>query len=174
MLINVTKIKSTAEKSEEIYRREALDAAGGGYPELALCGPVEFSGRIEHAAPYFHLKGELKAELELVCSRCLAKFRQTFSVPVAEVFTNREAALASDDEIGFFEGDELDIAPALLKALFMELPLRPLCWPDCQGLCPNCGADLNLGPCACAKDDVDWRFEKLKTLFAAMNDDKEV
>lgn len=174
MLINVTKIKSTAEKLENLSLREEIDAAAYGYAELVLTSPVEFGGTIEHAAPYFHLKGELKAELELVCARCLTSFRQSFTVAVDEAFTNREEACSEDDEVGFFTGDELDITPALLKALFLEIPMHPLCQPDCRGLCPGCGADLNKGACSCRHDDVDWRLEKLKTLFAKMNDDKEV
>lgn len=174
MLINVTKIKSTAEKLEALSVMETIDAAGYGYGELVLTAPVEFRGTIEHAMPYFHLNGEMTAELELVCARCLTSFRQSFTVSVDEAFTNREEARSEDDEVSFFTGDELDITPALLKALFLEIPMHPLCQSDCRGLCPGCGTDLNKSDCVCKHDDVDWRLEKLKTLFTAMNDDEEV
>ena len=40
----------------------------------------------------------------------------------------------------------------------------PLCKPDCAGLCSNCGANLNEGPCNCDKEDVDPRFAALRSL----------
>jgi len=47
----------------------------------------------------------------------------------------------------------------------MSMPGKPLCRPDCAGLCPNCGANLNEGPCACqAPDEERWRaLAALKT-----------
>lgn len=179
MQINVTKIKSTAETKEAVNLCEQVSAAGYDYDELVLTAPLAFRGMIERVAAYFRLEGELTAELELVCSRCLAPFKAAFRIPVAEVYTNKaEAMPAPDDdaaeEVGFFTGDEIDIAPALLKALFLELPMHPLCREDCRGICPECGADLNQGACSCRKDNIDFRLEKLKTLFAEMNDDKEV
>lgn len=183
MQINVTKIKSTAETKESVNLQEQINAAEFGYEELEFAAPVEFAGVMEHTAPYFRLAGEVRAEVKLMCSRCLAEFTLPIAVPIAEVYTNKQEALpdvdedAEDvgfDEIGFFEGDEVDITPALLKALFLELPMRPLCREDCRGMCPECGADLNRGECGCRADNVDFRLEKLKTLFAQMqNDDSD-
>ena len=42
--------------------------------------------------------------------------------------------------------------------------MQPLCRPDCRGLCPVCGVDLNQQSCSCGKDDIDPRWEKLKNL----------
>ena len=46
----------------------------------------------------------------------------------------------------------------------MAVPMKPLCREDCQGLCPECGKDLNLGPCAGAHETVDPRWEALRAL----------
>ena len=175
MLINVTKIKSSAQTVDSVDLQEKVDAAAYDYAELNLTAPLVFHGTIENAPPYFHLKGELTASLELVCSRCLAPYNLDFALDIEEAYTNKpEAIIEEDDEIGLFEGDDIDITPALLKALFMELPMHPLCRPDCRGICPDCGADLNQGECACNKDNIDLRLEKLKSLFDKMNSDKEV
>jgi uncharacterized protein len=48
-------------------------------------------------------------------------------------------------------------------AIFLELPLAPLCRPDCQGLCPECGADKNEAPCECP-GPVDPRWATLDAL----------
>lgn len=183
MQINVTKIKSTAETKDTVSLCEQLAAADFGYEELELISPLKFVGEIEHTVPYFRLNGEVSAEIKLMCSRCLAEYSVRLAVPIAEVYTNKQEALPDVDEdsedlgfdeIGFFEGDEIEIAPALLKALFLELPMRPLCREDCRGICPECGADLNKGDCGCQGDNIDFRLEKLKTLFAQMNNDEEV
>lgn len=183
MQINVTKIKSTAETKDSVNLCEQVATADFGYEELELISPLTFVGEIEHTAPYFRLNGEVSAEIKLMCSRCLAEFSMQLAVPIAEVYTNKQEALPDVDEdsedfgfdeIGFFEGDEIEIAPALLKALFLELPMRPLCREDCRGICPECGADLNKGDCGCKVDNIDFRLEKLKTLFAQMNNDEEV
>ena len=50
--------------------------------------------------------------------------------------------------------------------VLLELPLVPLCAPDCQGLCATCGADLNQGPCGCDRTTVDPRWAALEGFLA--------
>jgi len=45
------------------------------------------------------------------------------------------------------------------------MPMKPLCKPDCQGLCPVCGGNRNRERCACRADWVDPRMEPLKKLL---------
>ncbi len=170
MLINVTKVKSTAQSSERLNLAEVVDAAAYGYPELALQGPVQFVGQVENAAPFLELHGQVTGCLRLTCARCLAQFGLTLQAEIAEAYTNKPEAMSEDDEyaVSFFEGDEIDIAPALLQALLLELPMQPLCRPDCKGLCPDCGADLNQQPCTCNHQDIDIRFSKLQALLQEM------
>jgi uncharacterized protein len=172
MLINVTKVKSTNQTVERVDISEVVNAAAYDYAELCLTKPLHFVGVIENAAPFLELRGEVSTSLELVCSRCLQRFGMDLQLEIAEVYTNKADSLSEDDEIYFFEGDEIDIAPALLKAVFMELPMHPLCKPSCKGICPQCGADLNVSPCTCENDNVDIRLEKLKSLFDSMKNEE--
>lgn len=174
MLINVARIKNEAQSSMELDITEQVDTVAYGFPELVLQGPLRFIGKVSNAAPYLQLSGKLSAKLELSCSRCLKALNRSFKVDIAESYTNKPEVANEDDggEIIFFEGDEIDITPVMLNALFGELPMHPLCKQDCRGLCPECGADLNQGACACKQDNIDIRLEKLKTLWDAMN--KEV
>ena len=48
-------------------------------------------------------------------------------------------------------GTTLDLRPAIREQWLLEASDLPLCRPDCQGLCPMCGADLNAGPHSCPK-----------------------
>jgi len=49
--------------------------------------------------------------------------------------------------------------------LQLEIPLKPLCRPECKGLCPTCGADRNVAPCDC-REEGDERLAKLKSLLS--------
>jgi uncharacterized protein len=49
------------------------------------------------------------------------------------------------------DAESVDITPAIREELALRVPAFPLCRPDCKGFCASCGADLNAGPCACAR-----------------------
>ncbi len=90
------------------------------------------------------------------CRRCLRLVTGDLATPVREVFERtprlREGDLeAAGDEADTYTltGDTLDLAPMARDALLLELPLAPLCRPDCPGLCPTCGADLTEQSCDC-------------------------
>ena len=48
--------------------------------------------------------------------------------------------------------DEVDLAELARDAFILDMDTKTLCSEDCKGLCPRCGADLNLGPCSCKKE----------------------
>ena len=58
-----------------------------------------------------------------------------------------QAELERDDYMLFHDGRRLDLRDEAREALLLEVPMVPLCRPDCRGLCPRCGADWNEGPC---------------------------
>ena len=68
-----------------------------------------------------------------------------------------------DEEAYPLTGDELDLEPLARDAVLLELPLAPLCRPDCQGLCPSCGTNWNDGPCDC-QPPGDPRWAALDSL----------
>lgn len=58
----------------------------------------------------------------------------------------------------------LNLADVAWEQLMLAMPVSPLCKSDCKGLCPSCGANLNLGDCGCEKDDSDPRMAPLRNL----------
>ena len=64
-------------------------------------------------------------------------------------------------EVEFF-ARVLDIMPQIRESVYTLLPTKILCKEDCAGLCPECGADLNLGKCSCVKQIADPRLESLR------------
>ena len=69
------------------------------------------------------------------------------------------------------EGDVIDLTQAFMDELFLQLPMVSLCKPDCKGLCPVCGVDLNRFRCDCAEKTRNSAFDALKALSF---EDKEV
>ena len=58
----------------------------------------------------------------------------------------------------------MDLLPLARDAVLLNLPLAPVCRPDCAGLCPTCGADLNEGPCLCLPVSSNGRWAALDAL----------
>jgi len=70
------------------------------------------------------------------------------------------------------EDGMIDLAPLVRELSLLSVPIKVLCRPDCQGLCQECGANLNLGECGCATDDIDPRFAVLEALLKNEQDGK--
>jgi uncharacterized protein len=115
-------------------------------------------------------RGQLSASVTGSCARCLESY--PFSLrhelrfvlkPASEAEGDRD--LSPDERVeSFYEGDEVDLSPLLREAVLLALPTRPLCREDCAGLCPKCGANLNLGRCGCREEWSDPRLAVLRNL----------
>lgn len=118
------------------------------------------------------MDGRVETLLELPCSRCLEAFRWPVNAifdlryqPRMPVTAKTEREIEEDDfSSAFYENDEIDLVQMMREQFFLSLPMKPLCRPDCQGLCPTCGANLNRGTCACKRDWDDPRLAVLKSL----------
>lgn len=74
-----------------------------------------------------------------------------------------EGKEAADDlEITYIAEEFLDLSLVLTEQAQLRIPFQPLCKEDCKGICANCGADLNVGRCACAKIRKESPFAALQ------------
>lgn len=96
------------------------------------------------------------------CSRCLTPVSVDRKETLSEVF-GTEAQLPED--VLPYNGEYIDLTEAIRDTLILSEPMRVLCREDCKGLCPQCGANLNEGPCSCPTDKIDPRLAKLGELF---------
>ena len=83
------------------------------------------------------------------------------SVSVNERFVDERQV--GDEEVYLIEDDFIDLAPLVHDAIFLDLPLAPLCREDCKGLCPFCGIDRNEATCEC-QAPIDSRWATLDGL----------
>ncbi len=107
---------------------------------------------------------EMAALTPAVCVRCLTPFEQPLRVNFTELyaFSPRQT---SESELIFPETGVVDLAPLVREYMWLEVPIQPLCRPDCKGLCPVCGANQNQGLCHHELEDIDPRLAVLKTLL---------
>uniref|UniRef100_A0A7C4GI79 DUF177 domain-containing protein n=1 Tax=candidate division WOR-3 bacterium TaxID=2052148 RepID=A0A7C4GI79_UNCW3 len=101
------------------------------------------------------VRGRVMFRTRLECAVCWQEFEQEFDEELtAELVSSQEQPLAS--ELDGFEldqsplaGDLLDLLPLLRDSIHLAIPIAPRCRPDCRGVCPECGANLNAGDCGC-------------------------
>lgn len=138
-------------------------------PAGRVTGLVEVEGRVRHLNPTLLVEGEIRAEAAFTCSRCLVSFKAPLHIPYAQEFVpvSRLDQINPEerDEVRTFEGDTLDLTGSVAEAMLLDFPVKPLCREDCRGLCPQCGQDLNQGPCECSQEPVDPRLEVLGKLL---------
>jgi uncharacterized protein len=111
--------------------------------------------KLESFSGGLRARGHVEAPWHGVCRRCSAPVLGVSEVRVNERFTDER--IPEDDETYVIVHDFVDLAPLAHDAILLDLPLAPLCRPDCKGLCPYCGIDLNEGTCDCqAPIDPRW------------------
>lgn len=118
------------------------------------------------------ISGTFSGEVQLVCGRCLEQFRfeaqDRFQV-YCEIPTPAQAAeeheLADGElDVTYLEDGRINTEHLLRENILLSLPVQPLCHEDCRGLCPRCGANLNLGACGCTETHGDPRLQVLRKL----------
>ncbi len=109
------------------------------------------------------VQGQLQTALEGECRRCLTPLAVPITLNIEELYSTHASKSGTSQ---FWVDDDaiLDLTPLLREEAIIGTPLAPLCRPDCAGLCPQCGQNLNEGPCSCGLDDVDPRLAILQQL----------
>jgi DUF177 domain-containing protein len=134
---------------------------------------------------FIRVKGRLHTKIRQACGRCL----EPFEVPLKNRFTlNYSRQIPEDvhrdgvegveltaDQIGmvYFQGEELDFAVAIQEQAVLAIPFNPICKPECKGLCPHCGNDMNQGSCNCGEKKPEGPFACLKDLESQLTKGKD-
>ena len=146
-----------------------LDLSGMDfYGARPFAHPVRVSGAVRNMAGALSLEGTAETTLELTCDRCLKPFSQPLALPVSTLLAE-ELEDEENDEIVLLQDGAADLDEIFTTALVLSMDAKHLCSEDCKGLCPTCGADLNLGPCQCRKEP-DPRFAALAQLLDKENE----
>lgn len=142
MKIKIEDIPSQGLHKEVSYDPKALDMEIEDHPYSL---PVKFSTPITAIADIMLYDKELVVEvvvrykLKMVCSRCVEEFEVEFEKKFIFNYNTRGVEV-------------IDITPDIREEIILGYPQKPLCTPDCKGLCPGCGVNLNTEQCKCKKD----------------------
>ena len=147
-----------------------LAAQGVEFP-----APVDVAAKVTRMGEDILAQGEARAAACMECSRCLAAvdvelvgtFEALF-VPKASSYGKRLGRPDfewGDQRVSFYSELTVDLSSEIAQCLLAELPMRPLCRPDCAGLCTQCGKNLNDGPCLCEPEPDSDTWASLRKLF---------
>ena len=140
---------------------------------VPLLSPVKARLRIEKVGSEVLAQGEVTTRMELQCSRCLRNFPRDMDMniyvvyhPVEELKDEERHEVRADElDMGFYRNDELDIRDLIVEQILLNVPMKPLCRESCLGICPKCGADMNVSPCRCEQKETDPRLAILRKLL---------
>lgn len=123
---------------------------------------VSVDGSVLKSNENYVVDAKVHAVLNLNCDLCLSAFETQLDFDLNEVYSQMP-----DLEKEFWELSDktIDLKPAVMAAIVLNMPMCSICSEECKGLCPKCGHNLNEGDCGCDRGYVNPQFEKLLTLF---------
>lgn len=132
-------------------------------PDLYLSGLIG-NARATRTPQGILLQVDSKALINLECVRCLTSFQQTLNIDFTELYAFSQR-FVTDSGLIVPETGIIDLTPVLREYILLEIPISPLCRPDCKGLCPICGNNFNESICYHEDDSGDPRLASLKSLL---------
>jgi len=165
MIIRVSELEEQGLRIDDV---EAF-APAFNVPEWRL---ESIAIEIEPDGTEVFVRGRLAASGPLTCSRCVETFPGRLATEIDVRLVPRPVGadsveLGADDlDVDFYDNDELDLARVVENEATLALPMKPLCRPDCRGLCAACGANRNVMACTCPQRPPDPRLAALRDLAA--------
>jgi len=132
--IDINKIPLEGLRLEEEINPSALDLE---IDSVKFLGPIKIKAEVSKITNAVTLNLSLNGLTRLNCSRCLKEF---------------DLALKKACRLNYQVNNSepmLDLDQDIREEIILDYPLQPLCQPDCKGLCPKCGKNLNEGNCEC-------------------------
>lgn len=151
MILDLIKLKEGVPESvTETLDPKTLDVE---YVDLHYKTPVVVTGTAEKILNTVTFHGNVTRTVEHVCARCLTTTDESLSEPLDLTFEIQGLT-------------EIDLLSDVRDVLILSHPEKFVCQPDCKGLCPHCGANLNTSSCSCKSKSVSSKpFSKLNQWF---------
>lgn len=148
-----------------------LEGYSSGDKAYTLDDGISYDVVLTHAGDGVLATGIVRARAAGACDRCLESATFDIAGEIEEYFLFEEPEDPEEFEDGFeLVGPErtIDLSGAISDAVVMDTPFVLLCRPDCAGLCPQCGANLNEGDCGCATASEQAWVDSDENPFAAL------
>lgn len=135
------------------------------FEEFNLLPDLEVDLKLSNVGERIILEGRILGGIKLTCDRCLEDFQWKFDLNVREEFMEKKKtgilpgdneALDVEEELNVFlyENDVVDLKEAIRQNIIANIPIKPLCGPDCKGICPVCGSNNNVSECSCDREEA--------------------
>lgn len=170
-------IRDLVSKSGQVRFTEDLDIGGlfQGQGDVLRVDPLHVDVVAKADSGIVDVSGTLTLPVEFACSRCLSHYGQRLTIPFRERFTrdkdHSEEVSDEEDDLFVIEEDIVDLTPFVEEGVHLGLPYIPLCMPECKGLNPETGANLNIDPAAVPEPRIDPRLAVLQQLFDKGNEE---
>jgi len=172
MIYNVAQLLKSQVGTTQVVELDNADRLDLEDESVKLVGSVNGRLRMRRTNQGILVDGPIEACVELTCVRCLETFTLPISFHLEEQFYPTIDVITgislpeTDNELIFSidQNHQLDLHEAIRQNLLLALPMQPLCKETCVGLCPQCGKNLNEGPCDC-RPPIDQRLSALGDLL---------
>lgn len=165
MRLFLSRLKESAGYAIDFDFNENIKFVQINHEDIFFIEPVRIQGSVENMGNrIFEVHGVIKTAAEYPCFRCLTMTRVDLNLDFSLKFSDIPVD-SQEDEIIAFSGDEIEITPYILDEIMLNWPGQILCKPDCRGICPHCGADLNKTTCSCKQEDIDPRLAALQSFL---------
>ncbi len=162
MLLNLSGVFAGSESLPFEYEMDLSDLEFSGCSSLKK--PVKIKGAAKNRAGVVFIELTAEYTISAPCDRCAADIERKESLPLTYVVVQETEGEDTEDFV-VAEDQKVDLDPLVRDDIVIRYPSKLLCSPDCKGLCPNCGKNLNEGDCDCAKEQTDPRLDALKAFF---------
>jgi uncharacterized protein len=154
MLITPEELALHSVTIDKAYPVGDLDRRSGGFRQVA---DLRLHALAELVGSEIRIRGRFGTRLQVECDRCGAPVElpldEKFDLyyrPLSTISHEEDVEIPADElEVGFYSGEGVEISDLVKEQVILALPMKILCGPDCQGLCPVCGANLNVERCQC-------------------------
>ncbi|WP_196592519.1 YceD family protein [Pectinatus sottacetonis] len=163
MRIKLSDVNNTSGRRYEF----AFDIPAGKFDfptnNYRIDGMIKVGGIAENTGAGYHLQGSVKCRRHFVCDRCLEEVTENQVHNFDEIYAKK--SIENQKDVNIFSGDFIDITDLIHDIVIVGQPIINLCRPDCKGLCPKCGTNLNKHRCSCDNTVIDPRLMVLKKLL---------
>ncbi|WP_433657048.1 YceD family protein [Nocardia sp. CA-128927] len=145
--------------------RIGLDLVG-----VPVGAEIELDLQMQAVSEGVLVTGTVAAPIEGECSRCLEPFTDQVNLRLTELFAYPDSTTeqtTDDDDAYRMIDDTIDLEPVIIDAIGIELPLQPLCTPDCAGLCAECGVRMAIAGSEHSHEILDPRWAGLAKFATA-------
>jgi len=148
---------------------EPFDLGGQSYVPSPETADAELAVQRATSGLVFHVR--LGVDVHGPCMRCLDDAVAHVRVDVREY---HDAEATGDEELrsDYVADEQLELSAWARDSVALALPDPILCRPDCAGLCPACGKNLNVQPHVHEEAATDPRWAALDALARELRDDR--